>query len=410
MVNRLWKRYLGLGLFEPADDFRLERPAANPALLDWLADDFMRHGFDLKHTIRLILTSRTYQLRYDPRIEDHFDVARPSEPRYYRSPSLRRLTAEQVIDSVRLALAQRLDPKKHVYLDKASTALTRALGKPAARNEISTARADDVAVVQALEILNGEEVYKLVSAGKLLEKLARETDHRKAFEQIYWTALTRAPSERESELAENFLRNALAQAPAAASAPSESVWIDDALPEGSQLNAEKSWTWVSAPEHPVHHGQRAHTQGDAAGDKPHQQHYFTGARPLKIGEHDQLFVYVYLDPKNPPKEIMLQIHQDDWEHRAYWGADLIDFENKEGVPRHFAGPLPKSGEWVRLEIPVNELNLKAGGIDGWSFDQYGGAVYWDTAGVAPLIRNPALDPLSDMLWAYFASPEFQYIK
>ena len=63
VVNRLWKRYLGLGLFEPADDFRLERPASHPELLAWLADDLMRHGFDLKHTIRLILTSRTYQLR-----------------------------------------------------------------------------------------------------------------------------------------------------------------------------------------------------------------------------------------------------------------------------------------------------------------------------------------------------------
>ena len=56
IVNRLWKRYLGLGLFEPVDDFRLDRPASHPALLDWLVDDFMRSGFDLQHTIRLILT------------------------------------------------------------------------------------------------------------------------------------------------------------------------------------------------------------------------------------------------------------------------------------------------------------------------------------------------------------------
>src|SRR5262249_8747837 len=40
IVNRLWKRYLGLGLFEPADDFRLDSPAANPDLLGWLAQDF----------------------------------------------------------------------------------------------------------------------------------------------------------------------------------------------------------------------------------------------------------------------------------------------------------------------------------------------------------------------------------
>ncbi len=62
----------GLGLFEPADDFRLDTPASHPELLDWLAYDFVEHGCDLKHTIRLILTSRTYQLRYDPKLEDHF--------------------------------------------------------------------------------------------------------------------------------------------------------------------------------------------------------------------------------------------------------------------------------------------------------------------------------------------------
>ena len=78
IVNRLWKRYLGLGLFEPADDFRLDVPASHPELLDWLAHDFVEHGCDLKHTIRLILTSRTYQLRYDPQLEDHFR-ARPEE-------------------------------------------------------------------------------------------------------------------------------------------------------------------------------------------------------------------------------------------------------------------------------------------------------------------------------------------
>src|SRR5487761_420064 len=71
IVNRLWKRYLGLGLIEPADDFRGDMPASQPRLLDWLAYDFVEHGCDLKHIIRLILTSRTYQHRYDSEAEDH---------------------------------------------------------------------------------------------------------------------------------------------------------------------------------------------------------------------------------------------------------------------------------------------------------------------------------------------------
>jgi hypothetical protein len=176
IVNRLWKRYLGLGLFEPADDFRLDQPPANPELLEWLADDCMRNGYDLKHSIRLILTSRTYQLRYDSALEDHFDVAKPSEPRYYRSPSLRRLTAEQAIDSIRLAAAQELESKKRAYLDKTSTALTRALGKPASRNEISTSRPDDAAVIQALELLNGPGFSSLIYSGQILSEISKEKD------------------------------------------------------------------------------------------------------------------------------------------------------------------------------------------------------------------------------------------
>ena len=68
----------GWGLFEPVDDYRPERGPSHPELLDWLARDFVAHGCDLKHTIRLILTSRTYQLPYEPRLADHFDPADPT--------------------------------------------------------------------------------------------------------------------------------------------------------------------------------------------------------------------------------------------------------------------------------------------------------------------------------------------
>ena len=130
IVNRLWKRYLGLGLFEPADDFRLDTPASHPELLDWLAYDFVEHGCDLKHTIRLILTSRTYQLRYDPQLADQFDAARKDAPRYFRSPGLRRLTAEQFLDSVRVATAGELEPAERTFLDVAFDGTGPSAGAP----------------------------------------------------------------------------------------------------------------------------------------------------------------------------------------------------------------------------------------------------------------------------------------
>ena len=200
IVNRLWKRYLGLGLFEPADDYRADRPASHPELLDWLAYDFMQHGYDLKHTIRLILTSRTYQLRYDPALEDHFDIAKPSTPRYFRSPSLRRLTAEEFLDSIKVAALQKLNPSERLYRQPTSSDLTRALGRPAARNEVSTGRPEDVAVVQALELLNGQEFHDRVYNAQIL----KETP---TVERLYWAVFSRPPTPAEIQGGEEFLKN-----------------------------------------------------------------------------------------------------------------------------------------------------------------------------------------------------------
>jgi len=199
IVNRLWKRYLGLGLFEPVDDYRADRPASHPELLEWLAYDFMQHGYDLKHTIRLILTSRAYQLKYDPALEDHFDIGKPSTPRYFESPSLRRLTAEQLLDSMQVAATQQLNPAGRLYKQPKSTDLTRALGRPAARNEVSTGRPEDVAVVQALELLNGQEFHDRVYNAQILKESP-------TVERLYWAVFSRPPTPDELSAGQEFLK------------------------------------------------------------------------------------------------------------------------------------------------------------------------------------------------------------
>ena len=413
IVNRLWKRYLGLGLFEPQDDFRPDQPPTNPELLAWLADDFMRHGYDLKHSIRQILTSRTYQLRFDPELEDHFDVNQPQQARYYRSPSLRRLTAEELLDSIQVATAQSLDAQRRTYLSTASTALTRALGRPASRNEISTARAGDVAVVQALELLNGEEFYERVYSGRVVDQAEDEKDLAKVIDRLYWVALSRPASASEQELGSSFLKASLPEPKRAEEPPVEQVWLEDDLPQGANPGGTGdagAWIWVAKPDAPVFSGERAHTQG---GKGEQRQHYFVGAaKPLHVGPDDVLFTYVYLDPKAPPREIMLQWNNGNWDQRAYWGEDLIPFGEANTPSRRRLGPLPAAGQWVRLEVPACEVGIAAPmDIAGWSFDQSGGgAVYWDKSGVVKNPTNPARQPLGDLLWALVASPEFQYIR
>ena len=85
---------LGRGLVEPIDDFRETNPAANPPLLDALAQDFADHGFDLRHTIRLIMTSQTYQLASAP------NDTNADDERNFSHALARRLSAEQLLDAV----------------------------------------------------------------------------------------------------------------------------------------------------------------------------------------------------------------------------------------------------------------------------------------------------------------------
>ena len=162
----------------------------------------------------------------------------------------------------------------------------------------------------------------------------------------------------------------------------ELVWIDDNLPAGAVPQGHESaasWKWIEQKDGPVFSGKRSHKR-TARGLS---QHYFTGARPgLKITKGMRFFAYVYLDPKNPPKEIMLQFNDGRWEHRAYWGSNRIPWGKDKSPSRRFAGKLPPVGKWTRLEVDAQHVGLKPGRvINGWAFTQFDGTVYWDKAGI-----------------------------
>lgn len=91
IVNRLWQRFLGRGLVEPVDE--MDKPAWSPALLDWLAEDLVAHGYDLKHTMTRIMTSLAYQL---PAV----DLGETADAYVFRGPAVRRLSAEQFSDAL----------------------------------------------------------------------------------------------------------------------------------------------------------------------------------------------------------------------------------------------------------------------------------------------------------------------
>src|SRR5207249_3063027 len=92
LVNRLWQKLLGRGLVEPVDD--MEKAAWNQDLLDWLAEDFADHNYDVKHTIEQILTSRAYQM---PAVGVEEQIGNGF---VFHGPLVRRITAEQFRDAL----------------------------------------------------------------------------------------------------------------------------------------------------------------------------------------------------------------------------------------------------------------------------------------------------------------------
>ena len=107
-VNRLWQSVFGTGLVRTSEDFGAQGEApSHPELLDWLAAEFMRSGWDLQHMLRLILTSATYQ--QTSRVTPELLAADPENRLLARGPRFR-LNAEFVRDQA-LAAAGLLSEK-----------------------------------------------------------------------------------------------------------------------------------------------------------------------------------------------------------------------------------------------------------------------------------------------------------
>lgn len=91
MANRVWKRLMGRGLVEPAEDWERGKPS-HPELLRWLGRELVRGGYDVKYLTRLILNSHAYQRAADRTLKD--------TPVLFTAPARRRLGAEQIVDSL----------------------------------------------------------------------------------------------------------------------------------------------------------------------------------------------------------------------------------------------------------------------------------------------------------------------
>jgi hypothetical protein len=179
------------------------------------------------------------------------------------------------------------------------------------------------------------------------------------------------------------------------------VWIDDGPPAGARelpAGANVAWNYVAAPA-PVLSGAksvRLHTTGLS-------QVVFESAKPgLTVGAGDKFFAHVWIDPANPPQQIMLQWFSSNWLHRAYWGENLIPFGADGTTERVKMGALPAKSEWVRLEVDAAKVGVKPGTvITGWAFTQHDGTCYWDKSGLTT--RLPQGDRPYDTLSSWIGA-------
>jgi RHS repeat-associated protein len=160
--------------------------------------------------------------------------------------------------------------------------------------------------------------------------------------------------------------------------PNDTVWVEDSVPAGATAMADnETWNWLAANPTPFS-GSSAHQSAVFSG--MHEHYFLRATTKLRPLAGDKLVVYVYLDPVNPPSEVMLQWNDGSWEHRAFWGQNKIAWGLPNTESRYYEGALPATGRWVRLEVPASQVGLEGHVVNGMGFVLYGGRASWDHAG------------------------------
>jgi hypothetical protein len=201
VVNRYWAHLMGRGLVEPVDDVRATNPPTNPELLDVLAADFVKSGFDVKHLLRTILRSRLYQLDSQP------GAGNAADGRFYSHHPIKRLPAEALLDAVDQATGV---PTKFAKVPLGTRAIElpdarydnyflSTFGKPRREVVCECERVSAPNLAQALHTLNGDVVSAKVAAptGRVARLVAAKRPHDAVVEELFLATLSRRPSAAE---------------------------------------------------------------------------------------------------------------------------------------------------------------------------------------------------------------------
>ena len=247
IVNRFWKRLMGRGIVHQVDAMNSEPWSED--ILDYLANHLTASGYDMKAVLRLIMTSEIYQAE---------SIILPEERGAYvfRGPIRKRLTAEQYLDTIRSTIgvwpkadgnafqkgaqggqltsvmeAHKLKkwderPIRTVFASR--DPLQSALGRPN-REQIVSARPDQVTTLEAINLANGPALSALLTAGA--KQLISEAQGDELVNRIFIGALNRLPAKDEQRVARDLLGS-----PATATGAEDLLWMVFMLPEFLYVN------------------------------------------------------------------------------------------------------------------------------------------------------------------------------
>lgn len=201
-VNRLWGYLFGVGIMEPIDDIRAGNPPTNPELLEYLTDEFIRSGFNVRHVVTLICKSRTYQLSVASNKWNADDKTN------YSHAIARRLPAEVLFDSIHRVTGapSPFGPQRAAQVTDAAGmggGFLQTFGRPARESACECERAGGMALGPVMAMISGPTLADAIGSPKneLAKLVAAEKDDAKLVDELFLRVLNRPATKEEVALA-----------------------------------------------------------------------------------------------------------------------------------------------------------------------------------------------------------------
>ncbi len=205
MANRVWAEIIGQGIVEPVDDLRATNPASNGPLLDYLAEEFRDHSYDIKHLIRTIMTSHVFELSSLPGERNVSD--RRNFSRYFRE----RLRAEVLLDAVNDVLDtdddfDAMPPESRameLWTHRSPSLFLDTFGRPDPNLDAPVERQRESTTPQILHLMNSPELNEKLTrdSARPSQLAASDLPPEQIVEEAYLHVYSRFPTAEELSVA-----------------------------------------------------------------------------------------------------------------------------------------------------------------------------------------------------------------